>query len=177
MPPKNTSGLMTVQVVGLGSALGVDQLGWLAVQRLDSAGLKQRYPAGQVNLSLCQSPALLVARFAAAQALIILDAYYADDHAGRLRRFSAAELGSIQRPASSHGYDLKQALSLWQVLEKSSPAVSIFGICAGDEACSMDANTVGNIHDESFPLLEKTLDAEIMRYLSQPLAVACKTAK
>lgn len=176
MTPKNRTSLMTVHIVGIGSALGADQLGWLAVRQLDSAGFKQRYLPERVNLSMCRSPALLVTQYAAAQALILLDAYCADDPAGNVRRFSVAEPGRIQRPSSSHGFDLKQALSLRQVMEKSCPPVTIFGICAGDESCMTDTNAVDNILDKAYPVLEKNLDAEILKYLPQSSGVVCSTA-
>jgi len=152
-----------IRVLGMGSAIGADQIGWLAARQLERTGFKARHPGKRVDIALCQSPAHLATEHSPAQALILLDAYCADDPVGRVRRFSPEDLASVRQPASSHGFDLKQALALLASLEEPTPAVSVIGICIGTRVDATDRQAPSGILEKAFPALLDAIDGVIQR--------------
>jgi len=150
-----------VRIVGIGSALGADQIGWLAAHRLEAEGFRERYPANMVDVDICCSPALLTAQSCSAQAMILLDAYYSDDPAGSVRRFAVDDLDTVHQPASSHGFDIRQALELYVALENKLLPLSIIGICVGRDASGTNRQSAATILEIAFPSLVKTVDAAI----------------
>ena len=165
MQPLNTSAL-PIRLLGLGSPIGTDQIGWLAIHQLDATGFKEHHPANLLEIDICQLPVFLVTQFSSAQALILLDAYCSDDPVGSVRRFTVEELDTVHRPASSHGFDLKQALALFNSLEKEHPPVSVIGICIGVDAA--DAESPYKILEKSFPVLVEAIDMEIKEHMEKP---------
>ena len=161
MVSANTSTL-PVRVVGLGSALGADQIGWLAVHQLETTGFKERYPANLVDVDICRSPVLLTMQCSSAQALVLVDAYYSDDPPGSVRLFALEDLESVHRPSSSHGLDIRQALELHTVLEKHQLPLSIIGISVGRKEAGTKAQSASAILEVAFPALVKAIDAEIV---------------
>lgn len=160
MVPGNTS-TSPVRIVGIGSALGADQIGWLAANQLETTGFKERYPANLVEVSICRSPVLLTTQCSSAQMLILLDAYYAADPAGSVRLFTIEELDTVHRPASSHALDIRQALELYAALENHLLPLSIIGICVGCDASETNRQSTAAILEIAFPALVKVIDAEI----------------
>jgi hydrogenase maturation protease len=164
MAYRNTS-TSPVRIVGIGSAHGADQIGWLAARQLDAAGLKQRYPANLLDIDICESPVLLVTQCSAGQELILLDAYCSDEPVGSIRHFTVEDLDTNHRPASSHGVDLKQALALRESLEDGNPPVSIIGICIGTEADAAAMQTPGEVLEKTFPALLDAIDRDIQEFI------------
>lgn len=160
MVPANTSTL-PMRIVGLGSALGADQIGWLAVHQLETTGFKERYPANLVDMDICRSPVLLTTQCSSAQALILVDAYYADDPPGSVRRFALEDLDSVCRPSSSHALDIRQALELYIILEKHRLPLAIIGICVGRQESGANAKSNTAILEIAYSALVKAVDAEI----------------
>lgn len=152
---------LPVCIAGIGSAQGADSIGWLAIHRLDSGGLLRRYPPGMLELEACDSPGLLAACCYRARALIVLDAYVADDAPGRVRRFEIGELDSLERPTSCHGIDLAQALEMIAVLEGRARPVAVFGICTGQRPHGLSAQAVHGILDQAYTRLVRLLDGEL----------------
>ena len=156
---------LTVRIVGIGSALGADQIGFLALNQLEAAGYKERYPANLVDLDICKSPVLLITQRSSTQALILLDAYCSDDPVGSVRHIAIEDLDTLHRPASSHGFDLKQALALSISLEKENPPVSVIGICIGTGVDTTDMQTPRDILEKSFPALLDAIDKDILEFM------------
>ena len=160
MVPGNTS-TSPVRIVGIGSALGADQIGWLAANQLETTGFKERYPANLVEVSICRSPVLLTTQCTSAQVLILLDAYYSAVPAGSVRLFTIEDLDTVHRPASSHALDIRQALDLYVALENHLPPLSIIGICVGRDASETNRQSTAAILESAFPALVKSIDAAI----------------
>jgi len=150
----------------MGSATGADQIGWLAARQLGNTGFNALYPAGRVEISVSQSPAHLVTEASRVQALILLDAYCADDPVGFVRHFNLEDLKSVQRPASSHGFDLAQALALVESLDKPGTAVLVIGICIGTDVDAGDRQTASEILESAFPALLEAIDSDIRKLMS-----------
>ena len=165
MAYRNTS-TSPVRIVGIGSAHGADQIGWLAARQLDAAGLKESYPENLLDIDICESPVLLVTQCSARQALILLDAYCSGEPVGSVRRFTVEDLDTAHRPASSHGIDLKQALALRKSLEGGNPPVSIIGICIGTEADAAANQTPGEVLEKTFPALLDAIDKDIQEFIT-----------
>lgn len=163
---------LPVRIIGTGSPLGADRLGWLAVRRLEATGIKERHPANTVEVDICQSPALLAAQCSPAQALILLDAYCSDDLPGSVRQFAAGDLDTVLRPASSHGFDIRQALELYAALVENPPPLSIIGVCVGQKPYETDEQSCASILETAFPELVKVIDKAINGNMEQLPAIA-----
>ena len=156
-----------IRVLGLGSDNGVDQLGFLAAQRLATGGFATHYPEYPVDISICPSPALLAARYLPARALILIDAWHCEQPAGTVRRISLDEIASVQRPTSSHGLDLRQALELCLSLEEEILPVPVIGISTG--AGQYETRAPLDILETCFPALQDIIDQQI-RELLRPVS-------
>ncbi|GEM_PF-2072548 len=154
----------SIHILGVGSALGADQLGILAVHALDAAAFRERHPDRRIDIDVCLSPALLAAQCTSGQPLILLDAYCSDEPPATVRRISIEELETVQRPASSHGFDIRQALALSQVLNGENPPVSVIGICVGATPGAIDCPAPGVILNRALPALLRTIDHTIRHW-------------
>ncbi len=166
MVPDKTSAL-PVRLIGIGSALGADQIGWLAVHRLDMVGFTARYPENFLDIDICPSPALLVSQYSSARALILLDAYCSTDPKATVKKFTLGDLNTVNRPCSSHGLDLLQALAICDALDNTQTQVLIVGICIGQDTETANCDKGQDILDMAFPSLIKVLDDEINHLLLQ----------
>jgi len=151
----------SIHIFGIGSALGADQLGILAAHALDAAGFREHHPDRRIDIGVCLSPALLAAQCTPGQPLILLDAYCSDEPLATVRHISIEELETGQRPASSHGFDIRQALALSHVLNGENPPVSMIGICVGATPGAIDSPAPGVILNRALPALLHTIEHTI----------------
>lgn len=154
-----------IRILGMGSENGVDQLGWLAARQLKASGFAARYPEVPVDVAICQSPALLAARYTPAHALILVDAWKSGQPAGAVRHIDLDDIESVRRPASSHGLDIRQALDLCSALENGKLPVSVIGISTGPEAQAHDMQPALDILEICLPALQEAIDREIRKLL------------
>ena len=99
--PEKTS-VLPVRLIAMGSALGADQIGWMAVRRLDMAGITALHPERFLEIDICPSPALLVTQCFSARALILLDAYCSADPVGTVRHFLLGQSDIFLSMSLSH---------------------------------------------------------------------------
>jgi len=151
----------SISIIGMGSSLGADQLGLLAARELDTTAFRKRYPDKLVDIGTCLSPALLARQCIPGRTLILLDAYCSDDPVASVRHFSIHDLETVRRPASSHGFDIRQALALSHVLNEDNPPVAVIGICVGAKPDVTDTRTPGAILKMALPTLLHTIDNTI----------------
>ncbi|HEC07138.1 MAG TPA: hypothetical protein ENJ12_09810 [Thiolapillus brandeum] len=164
------SAIRSIRVTGTGSLMGADQLGLLAARKLAAGDLRERYPGVHIDIDTCLSPSLLPTRPAPGQALILLDAYFGEDPPACVRRVTAAALETVQRPASTHGFDLPQALAVLQALHDDRLPVAIIGICAGSAPDAADLQAPGKLLETALPALLGMLGQIIGEWASVPAA-------
>ncbi|MEJ2687979.1 MAG: hydrogenase maturation protease [Gammaproteobacteria bacterium] len=116
---------MTLYVVGIGSDVGDDQVGWLIANRL-----QDRRADAQAHC--CRSPMELLARLPVDDSLLIVDAVRSGHHPpGTIHRLqwpATTRLAAWQQPASSHGLSLADALSLADQLTLLPRTTLLWGI-------------------------------------------------
>lgn len=112
------------RVVGLGSSLGDDAVGWCAAALLAEGPL----PA-HVQVSCCAAPATeLLPLLAGAGRVILLDAVAGAGVPGTLVHCAGAELQERGGGASSHGVPVTELLALAAVLGMLPPRVELWGV-------------------------------------------------
>jgi hydrogenase maturation protease len=114
-----------VRVIGIGSAYGDDQLGWLAVERL-AAELATDYP---VSCLRCESPNQLFWLISEAKLVILVDAVYTGKSLGMIHRWQDAALAELPKAKlSSHGVVISQIWALANNLQCAPEASRVYGI-------------------------------------------------
>lgn len=157
-----------VRIIGVGSPLGLDRVGWEVVNALEGRGLADSFPAGAIALSVWDRPgSLLVQALGDAPGVILIDAMRAGEAAGAVRRLTPGEL--ISAPGgfvSSHDVGIPQALALAEALGGLPQRTVIYGIEIGEgqgTAMSLEA-----LVDGALARLEPALRADLQGWLESP---------
>jgi hydrogenase maturation protease len=153
-----------VRIMGVGSHHGLDSVGWYAVRRLQETGFAGRFPAGQVDLSICDTPVQLPALAQGARLLIIIDALPGGDTPGTLHRLTVADLARMSLPASSHALGLAQMLELIEALPGEYMHTTLIGVDVGSAWNDPDS-AARELVDSILEPLANTLDDAIRRFL------------
>lgn len=117
--------LQDVGVFGIGSAQGIDALGWAAESHLRAA-LADHPEAGRIRWHASRTPADMLPRWEGLKQILLLDALPITGSADNLRWLTPAELeagGSL----SSHGLGIGEAIELAAALGPG-PHLSILGL-------------------------------------------------
>lgn len=110
-------------VVGLGSAHGDDQAGWLVIQRLHDVGVSATVARRAAH------PADIWDWCDAAMRLIVCDACRGPGSVGTIHCWTwPDESLAAQQALSTHGLSLAEALELGLTLGRCPPTVQIWGI-------------------------------------------------
>lgn len=120
-------------IIGIGSPFGDDRLGWDVVNWL------QQHPQS-IPIECAEFPVIALDRPGAAlitylqgkQVAIIIDALRAGLPLGCLRIYTAEELMDSNQPVSSHGFGLRETLTLAQALDKLPPYLYVIGMEIGN---------------------------------------------
>ncbi len=155
-----------VCIIGLGSALGADQAGWLVAQRLEELKFSQRFPDGVVSVARCASPAELPGLISSARLAIMIDALDVNADQQPLRRLEMEELQSHSQSFSSHGLDIINALELAQLLAPQPLEIVLYGLALKK---SLDEHPLYNPFSEVrtlLPDLYRTLEDDVRKFLS-----------
>jgi hydrogenase maturation protease len=119
-----------VQVIGIGSGIGLDEIGWRLVERLARVDLKALAPSVEWVLDGCAIPAQLPALARDADVVVLIDAL--PGVPGSLQRIDWRDLADENALCSSHGVDVRQGLELMSLLAEDPPDIRIFGVGVGD---------------------------------------------
>jgi len=121
-----------VRVLGIGSPIAGDDLGWRLAEALERLGLLRYFPTGMVHINLCDRPgSLLLPAMRGARLVILLDAMRSGAPPGTVRRLDMLELDDSTGLLSSHGFGVAETLALGRALEDLPPRVLIYGIETG----------------------------------------------
>lgn len=114
-----------VRVIGIGSAYGDDQLGWVVVERL-LAELPVDYP---VSCLRCESPNQLFWLISEAKLVILIDAVYTGQSLGLIHRWQNAAIAELPKAKlSSHGVVISQIWALANSLQCAPCESYVYGI-------------------------------------------------
>lgn len=114
-----------VRVIGIGSAYGDDQLGWVVVERLLTE-LTVDYP---VSCLRCESPNQLFWLISEAELVILIDAVYTGESLGMTHCWQATEIADLPKAkCSSHGVQISQIWTLADSLQCAPKAGFVYGI-------------------------------------------------
>ena len=122
------------RIIGVGSPVAGDDLGWAVIEALNEAGLD--YAAELLPLDR-PGPAL-VDHLQGRNRVILIDAMHAGLAPGSVRALSLQELVVSARPPSSHGLGLADALALARALDCIPAYLHVIGIETGP---GLDAET------------------------------------
>ena len=118
-----------IRILGIGSPLGDDRVGWYAIDVIESSGILAKCPKGRICAEKCDRPgSLLLYMMQGAQAVIIIDAVQSGSEPGTLHRLYLQDLDDVPFMLSSHGFGVASALSLASALGDLPEQVIIYGI-------------------------------------------------
>ena len=126
------TGLTPVRIIGIGSPLGADRVGW------EVAGALSRHPRirgrapGEVTVARADRPGIRLLEWLANPGLVILiDAMQGGAAPGAVRSFDGRDLPATASFATTHDFGIKAALDLAGALGEIRPEVRVFGIEIG----------------------------------------------
>ena len=161
-----------IQIIGIGSPLGLDRIGWAAVAALRARDLPGAFPAGTLALTEWDRPgSLLVEALGGAPGAILIDAMRAGDRPGNVRRLTAAQvLGAPQGFVSSHDVGVAQALALADALGALPRRTLVYGIeiGAGDVSAAGVGPSLDELCEQAVARLEPRLRADLGDWLASP---------
>jgi hydrogenase maturation protease len=146
-----------IRILGVGSPLGDDDLGWWAVDLLECSDLSERLRPHRLELTRLDRPGpLLLDALKGADLVLLLDAMVSGAAPGTTRRLDPGELETLLAPVSSHGLDLPASLALARSLGIVEPRMIVIGIEVG-----MDRESQA-----------RTLTSELLRMIEQEVSAA-----
>ncbi len=154
-----------VRIVGLGSALGADQAGWLVSEALETLRFPTRFALGLVSIDKCITPAFLPRMIAGATFVILIDALDEPEGGPVLRRLELEEIATDSHYDSCHGFSPVIALELARALAPHPFKTITYGLSLAEslkKGLSCDSRALVN---SRLPALCHMLEQDIHRFL------------
>jgi hydrogenase maturation protease len=146
--------MTALRIVGIGSHVGDDRLGWMAVDALRGVPM----PA-DTELHTIASPATeLLPLLQGAQRVILVDAVACEDRAGSVVRCNPRDLERRGAAVSGHGLSVDMALDLAAALGELPAEVLLIGL-AVDPSASLPGGRMTRAVSRALP----TLVAEVAK--------------
>lgn len=121
--------MKNIQVLGIGSPFGDDQLGWMAIDTLMSDSSLQFYIPHQLALKKLDRPGLsLLADLQDAWAVILIDAIVNNGEIGKIYRLAKSEIITTKNLISSHNISIAEALKLGEGLNMLPDKIVLYGM-------------------------------------------------
>jgi len=144
--------LSLVNIIGVGSPIGSDSVGWAAVDSLEQLGLQQRYPQHQITLKKLDRPGpALLQQMDGADLAIVIDALVCDRELGEVVPLRADEIAQEEWVLSGHELGVAETIALGGVLGELPERLLILGIAIKhpDEivvnSCELSTETMGEV--------------------------------
>ena len=153
-----------VRLIGIGSPVGDDSIGWEAIRAIERSGMLERFPAGSVEACCCDRPGGgLLSLFEGVTTAIVMDAMVSGAAAGTVRKLAFDELEQSDGLCSSHGFSVAETVALGQVLGQLPEHLIFYGI----EAHSMQAlSDPQPIVRAAMPALLRAIESELATALA-----------
>ncbi|SPE26206.1 Ni,Fe-hydrogenase maturation factor (hyh operon) [Burkholderiales bacterium] len=122
------SAMGKLRIIGVGSAAGDDQAGWLVVQALRRTPLAQRCGRGTRMLALDRPGVQLISQLEGADAVILIDAIRSGAAPGTIHRIDDLARIEADLLVSCHGLGLAATLELARALDVMPATLLLYGI-------------------------------------------------
>lgn len=148
-----------IRILGIGSPHGEDDLGWRAIEALESTDLSDRLRSHALELRRLDRPGpSLVEALPGADIVLILDAMSSGSAPGSMRRLHHAELETVLAPLSSHGLDVPASLALAGALGMVEPPIAVIGIEMGMDSIQERVHLLPDFAERLCDLVEQEIN-------------------
>ena len=154
-----------VRIVGLGSALGADQAGWLVSEALETLRFPTRFAHGLVSVDKCVTPAFLPSMIAGATFVILIDALDESEKGPVLRRLELEEIETDSHHDSCHGFSPVIALELARMLVPYPFKTITYGVSLAESLRMGLSYDPRGVVESRLPALCCMLEKDILRFL------------
>ena len=149
-----------VYIIGIGSPIGSDSVGWAAIDGLEQIGLQQNNPQHQITLKKLDRPGpALLQQMEGADLAIVIDALVCDRKLGEVVPLRADEIAQEEWVLSGHDLGVAETIALGGVLGELPERLLILGI-AIKHSNELATNSCG-LSDESIRLVESFIAREM----------------
>ncbi|MEN8166826.1 MAG: hydrogenase maturation protease [Pseudomonadota bacterium] len=122
---------MNRRIIGIGSPFGADQLGWRAIDLL------QTELTGCELIKLDRPGSDLIRYFQGLDDVVLIDAVQAGRSPGSARRLEMEDLSNAECQTSSHGFGVADALRMAARLDLLPPQLILIGVETGGDLTSI----------------------------------------
>jgi hydrogenase maturation protease len=159
----------SVRVIGVGSPSGDDWTGWELAERLRASEVLAAW-GERFSVSLHDRPgAALLQAWRGNGLVILLDAVRSGAPPGTVHRLDTAQLSSMPRLLSTHGFGVAEAVQLAAAMDALPEALLFFGVEATpehQELCLSEA-----VH-ATLPALVSEIEGLVLAHLRQASGAA-----
>jgi hydrogenase maturation protease len=121
--------LSCVRIIGVGSPIGNDSIGWAAIDGLEQLDLQRQYPNHQITLEKLDRPGpALLEQMRGADHVIIIDALMSDGETEEIVFLRLDEIARQQKVLSGHGLGVAETIALGDVLGDLPERLLLLGI-------------------------------------------------
>ncbi len=118
-----------VRIIGVGSPIGNDSIGWAAIDGLEQLDLQRQYPNHQITLEKLDRPGpALLEQMRGADHVIIIDALMSDGETEEIVFLRLDEIARQQKVLSGHGLGVAETIALGDVLGDLPERLLLLGI-------------------------------------------------
>lgn len=118
-----------IRIIGVGSPIGCDAVGWQALDALQELGLSDSFPEGVVSMEKLDRPgAGLLDHMRGADLVFIIDALVAASDSSAMVVLHAEDLLQETAPLSAHSLGVSETLALGEALGDLPPKLQLLGI-------------------------------------------------
>lgn len=119
--------MKSIRVIGIGSPIGDDQIGWVIVDRLRNQMANQSQT--EIDFLVLDRPGLnLLSYFEAFSHVIIIDAVVAHGEIGKVHKLTKNDILNATSVLTTHEISVAAALQLGEQLNMLPEFVSLYGI-------------------------------------------------
>lgn len=119
--------MKAIRVIGIGSPIGDDQIGWVIVDKLRNQTVLQSQ--AKIDFLVLDRPGLnLLSYFEAFSHVIIIDAVVAHGEIGKVHKLTKNDILNVPTVLTTHEISVAAALQLGEQLNMLPEFISLYGI-------------------------------------------------
>ncbi len=122
--------IKNIYIIGVGSAFGADQVGWLVIDALQQKAVSKAMSAAAIHLLKYDRPDFSVlSSIQSADYLFIIDAVVTGNKpTGSIMEFNLAEFTQVKKHVSTHGFNIAEILAMGGVLSSLPENIICYGV-------------------------------------------------
>lgn len=118
-----------IQVLGIGSPFGDDQVGWKIVDILEQHATLKKYVPQKLHFAILDRPNInLLQHIDKTATVMLIDAMKSGENIGTLHRYENPQTNTPAGLLSTHGMGVAQALQLGMILDELPKKIILYGI-------------------------------------------------